>query len=129
MIFLSSAFSKSVLGRREFLDFMNEVTKDYPVKEMHVILDNLSAYKPRRDLWLKRHPNVHFHYTHTHASWLNQIECWLSILTPMVLNGVSFISPSRIREAIDRFINVCNKNAYSFEWRKKKVYPREFKKY
>jgi transposase len=27
-------------------------------------------------MWLKRHKNVHFHYTPTHASWLNQIEIW-----------------------------------------------------
>jgi hypothetical protein len=39
-----------------------------------VILDNLSAHKPKRDRWLRRHPNVHLLYTATHASWLNQIE-------------------------------------------------------
>ena len=25
-----------------------------------------------------RHPLVHFHYTPTHASWLNQIEVWFT---------------------------------------------------
>jgi len=44
-------------------------------KEIHVILDNLNTHKPKNDRWLKSHPNVHFHFTPTHTSWLNQIEC------------------------------------------------------
>ena len=49
--------------RLEFLDFMNRMVKQYQGKEIHVVLDNLSTHKPKRDLWLARHPNVHFHYT------------------------------------------------------------------
>ena len=67
--------------RVEFLDFMNRLVADYPDREIHVILDNLSTHKPKRDLWLARHPKVHFHYTPTHTSWLNQIEIWFSILS------------------------------------------------
>jgi transposase len=51
-----------------------------PNREIHAILDNLSTHKPKRDIWLARHPNVHFHYAPTDASWLNQIEIWFSIL-------------------------------------------------
>jgi hypothetical protein len=29
--------------------------------------DNLATHKPNRDMWLKRHKNVHLHYTPTHA--------------------------------------------------------------
>jgi transposase len=60
---------------------MNTVVAAYPEREIHVVLDNLSTHKPTRDLWLKRHKTVHFHYTPTHASWLSQIEIWFSILT------------------------------------------------
>jgi DDE superfamily endonuclease len=67
--------------RLEFLDFMNRMVKQYQGGEIHVVLDNLSTHKPRRDLWLARHPNVHFHYTPTHTSWLNQIEVWFSVLS------------------------------------------------
>ena len=67
--------------RREFLDFMNRVVAQHSETELHVILDNLSTHKPKHDRWLTRHPLVHFHYTPTHASWLNQIEVWFSILT------------------------------------------------
>jgi transposase len=71
--------------RREFLDFMNEVVADYPQQEIHVVLDNLSSHKPKRDRWRARHPNVHWHYTPTHASWLHQVEIWFSILTRQAL--------------------------------------------
>jgi transposase len=73
--------------RIEFRDFMNRVVKQYESKEIHVILDNLSTHKPKRDLWLARHPNVHFHYTPTHTSWLNQIEIWFSILAGQSLKA------------------------------------------
>jgi len=108
--------------RREFLDFMNEVVADYPQREIHVILDNLSTHKPKRDRWRARHPNVHWHYTPTHASWLNQIEIWFSILTRQALRGGSFTSPRQVREAIDRFIAAYNPQAVPFEWRKRQVH-------
>ena len=68
--------------RREFLDFMNDLIAQYPGKELHVVLDNLNTHKPKEDRWLKAHPKVHFHFIPTHSSWLNQIECWFSILQP-----------------------------------------------
>ena len=81
----------SKLRRRlEFLDFMNEVVADHPDREIHVVLDNLKTRKPKRDLWLARHKNVHFHFTPTHASWLNQVEIWFSILARSTLDGASF---------------------------------------
>jgi transposase len=60
--------------RIEFLDFMNRVVAEHPRRELHVILDNLNTHKPKNDRWLKRHPHVHFHFTPTKASWLNQVE-------------------------------------------------------
>jgi transposase len=89
--------------RVEFLDFMNRVIAESPDQDIHVILDNLSTHKPKHDQWLARHNNVHFHYTPTHASWLNQIECWFSILSRRALTGASFTSARQVREAIDRF--------------------------
>ncbi len=108
--------------RREFLDFMNEVVSEYPDREIHVVLDNLKTHKPKNERWLSRHKNVHFHFTPTHASWLNQIECWFSILSRRTLKGASFSSPRQVREAIDSFIESYNKEATPFEWKKKKVH-------
>lgn len=115
--------------RREFLDFMNEVVANWPDKEIHVVLDNLSTHKPKEDRWLKLHANIHFHFTPTHASWLNQVECWFSILWRQALKGASFTSVSQVRQAIDKFVTVYNPEAAPFEWHKRTVNPTGFKKH
>jgi transposase len=109
--------------RREFLDFMNEIVAENPEREIHVILDNLNTHKPKRDRWLKLHPQVHLHYTPTYSSWLNQVECWFSILSRAALRGASFTSPRQLRDAIDVFVQSYNQNATPFEWTKAVVHP------
>ncbi len=109
--------------RREFLDFMNRVVAQHPDTELHVILDNLSTHKPKHDRWLARHSLVHFHYTPTHASWLNQVEVWFSILTRAVLRGLSATDPRKVRQAIDRFTDARNEHPVPFEWTKTVVHP------
>ena len=99
----------------EFLHFMNRTVAEHPSREIHVILDNLNTHKPKHDCWLARHPNVHFHFTPTHASWLNQIEVWFSILSSKALAGTSFTAPRQVRDQIDAFIAAYNQNAQPFE--------------
>jgi transposase len=108
--------------RREFLDFMNDVVSDNAGRQIHVILDNLNTHKPKHDRWLKLHPNVHLHFTPTYSSWLNQIECWFSILSRAALRGGSFTSARQLREAIDAFVKVYNDQAIPFEWTKAVVH-------
>lgn len=113
--------------RREFLDFMNRIVAQYSGQKLHVILDNLNIHKPKHDRWLKRHPNVHFHYTPTHASWLNQVECWFSILWRQALRGLNANSIRDICRAIDAFTQSRNEEAEPFEWTKQIVYPGQLK--
>ena len=113
--------------RREFLDFMHGMVAAYPGQELQVIVDNLNTHKPKHDRWLARHRQVHFHHTPTHASWLNQIEGWFSILSRRALQGVSFTSPAPLRQAIDRFAESYNRTAAPFEWTKHFVAPKGLK--
>ena len=113
--------------RLEFLDFMNSVVAQHEGKDIHVILDNLSTHKPKQDLWLKRHPNVHFHYTPTHASWLNQVEIWFSILACKSLKGASFASVKDLVTHLDSFIASYNENARPFAWTKSAVHQKRLK--
>lgn len=108
--------------RREFLDFMNDVVATNPGREIHVVLDNLNTHKPKRDRWLKAHPHVHLHFTPTYSSWLNQVECWFSILSRSALRGASFTSARQLRGAIDAFVEAYNENAVPFEWSKAVVH-------
>ena len=107
--------------RVEFVNFMNQVIAEYPDQDIHVILDNLNIHKSKHDRWLERHPRVHFHYTPTHASWLNQIAVWFSILARSALKGASFNSVAELRDAIDRFIEAYNPDAAPFQWQRKTV--------
>src|SRR3984893_9138300 len=113
--------------RIEFLDFMNEIAAAYPDTAIHAVLDNLNTHKPKNDRWLKRHPNVHFHFTSTRASWLNQVEIWFSILQGKSLHGASFTSVKQLREHIDAFIDAYNQNPKPFAWTKAKVHQRRVK--
>lgn len=107
---------------------MNRVVAQYPDTELHAVLDNLSTHKPGNDVWLKRHPDVHFHYTPTHASWLNQIEVWFSILTSRVLCNLGTTNPRQACRAIDRFTAAHNENPVSFEWTKSVAHPSQLKR-
>lgn len=113
--------------RVEFLDFMNDIVAAYPNTALHVVLDNLNTHKPKNDRWLKRHPNVRFHFTPTRASWLNQVEIWFSILEKKSLHGASFTSVKQLRQHIDAFIAAYNNNPKPFVWTKRKVYQRRVK--
>jgi transposase len=112
--------------RVEFLGFMNSVAATFPDRELHVILDNLNTHK-KNERWLKKHPNVQFHFTPTRSSWLNQVETWFSILQSQSLNGASFIAVQQLQEHIDAFIAAYNQNAKPFAWKKKNVRQRRFK--
>ena len=113
--------------RIEFLDFMNAIVVPHPEREIHVILDNLSTHKPKRDRWLAAHPNVHFHFTPTYASWLNQIECWFSILSGQSLKGASFTGVAQLRAHIDAFVARYNQTARPFAWTKSEVHQKRLK--
>jgi len=115
--------------RREFLTFMNELVALYPDKQVHVILDNLNTHKPKHDRWLSRHKRVQLHYTPTHASWLNEIEIWFSILSRQALKGASFTSARELRERIDQFVQAYNEQATPFEWKKTVVHQKHLKQY
>jgi DDE superfamily endonuclease len=65
---------------------------------------------------------VHLHFTPIHASWLNLIECWFSILVGAALRGASFTSAQQLREAIDHFIGSHNQDAVPFKWTKEIVH-------
>lgn len=105
-------------GRVEFLEFMNGIVAAHPHQSIHVILDNLNTDKPACDRWVERHKNVHFHDTPTHASWLNQVEIWFSILSRESQAGTSFASTEQFRHHIELFVDAYNQNAHPFEWKK-----------
>jgi hypothetical protein len=54
------------------------VAKTAAGKQIHIVLDNLSAHKTQTvQDFLEQNPRVQFHFTPTDSSWLNQVELWL----------------------------------------------------
>ena len=65
--------------------------------------------------------------TPTHASWLNQIEIWFSILSGKSLNGASFQTVHQLKAHIDAFIGSYNEQARPFVWTKSQVHQKRLK--
>ena len=63
------------------------------------------------------HHRIRFIYTPKHASWLNQIECWFSILVRRLIKRNSFTSTKQLQESILNFIDYFNETmAKPFKW-------------
>lgn len=102
-----------------FLRFMNDIVRAYPARDLHVVADNLNIHKneaARR--WLRRHPQVQFHYTPTHASWVNLIECFFSILSKQGLAHSVQRSKQDLKDLLQRFLANYNSNCGPFTWTK-----------
>jgi transposase len=103
----------------DVLTFTRKVVRSYPRRELHVILDNSSSHgTPEVRAWLAENPQVHFHYTPTSASWLNQVEGFFGILGKQSLSVTDFPSTRALREHLVAFMRDWNRNPTPFAWTK-----------
>lgn len=78
------------------------------------ILENVAS---RRAFLEDKVHRVRFVYTPKHCSWLNQIECWFSILVRRALRRGSFLSTDALGKRIREFIDYFNRLlAKPFRW-------------
>jgi transposase len=102
-----------------FVAFLTDIVIGQPRgKQIHVIVDNLSAHKstPVTD-FLAVHPKVHLHFTPTYSSWLNQVELWFSkIERDLIARGV-FTSVSDLKSKLLRYIRQYNKSIRTVKWK------------
>ena len=100
--------------------FLREVEKAVPVDlDVHVVIDNLSAHKaPTIKRWLAQNPRFHFHFTPTHASWLNLVERFFGLLTEHALRRGSHTSTVQLRAAITEYLDAHNEDPKPFKWTK-----------
>jgi transposase len=88
-----------------------------PGLELHCIVDNLSAhFTPTVEEFLDERPHIFLHNTPTHASWLNQVELFFSILERRLLHHGEFDSLEDLAARIIAFINDYNRRARPFRW-------------
>ncbi len=103
----------------EFVAFLEDLVARQPAdREIHIVLDNLSAHKaPRVQEFLEAHPNVRFHFTPTYSSWLNQVELWFSKIERDLIHRGIFRSERDLARKILRYIGKYNQNPRPVKWR------------
>lgn len=101
----------------EFVAFLDQATRGYGRKTIHVIVDNLSAHKaPAVQDWLAKHRRVQLHYTPTYSSWLNQVELWFGKLERDCIARGIFSSTLDLKRKLLAYINRHNTDATPFLW-------------
>ena len=106
-------------GKAEFLDFLKLVSKTYPRRRLHVVLDNYHTHK-HDDInrWLEQNPRITLHFTPTSGSWLNLVEVFFGIITRQAIRRGSFDSVKQLVAAIRAFIDAYNDRCRPFVWTK-----------
>ncbi|MCC6586728.1 MAG: IS630 family transposase [Bryobacterales bacterium] len=102
----------------EFVEFLDQVVATAPAaKEIHIILDNLSAHKTKTVAeFLAKHPRVRFHFTPTYSSWLNQVEIWFAKIERDVIARGVFTSVADLRRKLLKYIKHYAKSARPIRW-------------
>jgi len=101
-----------------FVEFLHDLVAYTPEDlELHCIVDNLSAHAtPLVEEFLEAHRNVFLHNTPTHASWLNQVELFFSIIERRLLRHGDDTSRDELAARIIDFIKDYNRHARPFRW-------------
>ncbi len=118
-----TAQCKDTRKATDLLEYMDLLALNYSwAKKIHIIWDNLNTHcngpDLRWDSFNKRHGEKFvFHYTPLHASWVNQIEIFFSILHRRILKHGSFTSKTDLKNKVMKFIDLWNRiEGHAFNW-------------
>jgi len=106
----------------DLIAFMEALAEQYPTGLVYIVWDNLDIHCDGKDGRWKafnaRHGNrFRFVYTPKHASWLNQIEIWFSILQRRVVRYGDFVDINDLARKLIAFVRHWNRReAHPFRW-------------
>ena len=112
---------------QEFLAFLKQIERAYrnvtdeagvPV-ELHLVMDNYAAHKHLNvKTWLAENPRFKIHFTPTHASWMNLVEVFFSIVERQAIRRGVFKSVKDLNSKIRAFLDGWNQRSHPFVWTK-----------
>ncbi len=116
------ASTPETTGIVPFMDLAGQVMarpeyRDAP--RVFIIVDNGSDHRGKAaiDRLRKAHPNAIMIHTPVHASWLNQIEIFFSIIQKKVVSPNDFASTQQLSETLLAFADRYNQTATPFNWK------------
>src|SRR4051794_37202583 len=102
---------------QEFLAFLKQIERAYrtvtggdgvPV-ELRLVMDNYAAHKHANvKTWLAQNPRFVVHFTPTHASWMNLVEVFFSIVERQAIRRGVFNSVKDLNTKIRAFLDGWN---------------------
>src|SRR3954464_12559785 len=123
-----TAALKAKHRHQEFLAFLKQIERAYrdavdPVTgervELHLVMDNYAAHKHRNVReWLAKHPRFKVHFTPTHASWMNLVEVWFSLVERQAVRRGVFKSVPALNAKPRAYIGGWNRRSHPFVWTK-----------
>jgi transposase len=115
-----AAMPSKTRNRFDLIRFLDQLEAEIPNVEgrrVIAITDNLSTRTTEEvEQWLAEHPRWRFCFTPKHASWLNQIEIFFSILARRLLKHGHFDSETDLAEQMLAFVEHYNLTAKPFAW-------------
>jgi len=114
------AMASKTRNRWDLIRFLEHLDAEIPVidgQQIVAITDNLSTRGTQEvQDWLQAHPRWRFQFTPKHASWLNQVEIFFSILVRRLLKHGIFTSEDDLAQQMLAYIETYNQTARPFKW-------------
>ena len=115
------ASTPATTGITPFMDLIGQVMSAGPcasAPRVFVIVDNGSDHRGQAAIrrLAKAHPNAIMIHTPVHASWLNQIEIFFSIIQKKVISPNDFASLGDLSGTLLAFVDRYNQTARPFNW-------------
>ncbi len=116
------ASTPKTTGITPFMDLAAQVMArpDYrDAPRVFVIVDNGSDHRGRAAIerLRKAHPNAIMIHTPVHASWMNQIEIFFSVIQKKVVSPNDFASLEQLSGTLLAFVDRYNRTARPFNWK------------
>jgi transposase len=116
------ASTPATTGIAPFMDLIGQVMarpeyRDAP--RVFVIVDNGSDHRGKKAAarLARAHPNAIMIHTPVHASWLNQVEIFFSVIQKKVVSPNDFPSLEKLSETLLAFVDRYNQTARPFSWK------------